>query len=65
MKELEDVKKAYQLLIDDYIEKIHRLAIANAQMDGILYEVYWEYKKTGHLTPELMDKIKKRLEIET
>ena len=63
MEELDETKRAYRELIDDYTANIQRLELANAQVDNVLWLIYWEYKKTGHLTPELMDKIKNRLGI--
>ena len=64
MKELADVKIAYQELINDSNDRIDRLQRANSQMVAILFDVYWEYKKSAHLTPEIMGKIRKGLEIE-
>ena len=63
MKELADVKIAYQELINDSNDRIDRLQRANAQMVAILFDVYWEYKKTERLTPEIMDKIQKGLKV--
>ena len=65
MKELAEAKKAYQELIDKSAARIHKLELANGKMVGVLFEVFWEYKKTERLTPEIMDKIKKGLRIDT
>ena len=64
MKELADVKIAYQELINDSNDRIDRLQRANGHMVAILFDVYWEYKKTERLTPEIMDKIQKGLKID-
>ena len=62
-QELADVKKAYQELIDNSTKRIHKLELANGKMVSVLFDVFWEYERTGKLTPGIMEKIQKGLKI--